>query len=240
MLKVDLRNAFNSIRRSACLEGIRRHCPGLVAWSSWCMGDTSLVFWGKRTLECKTGVQQGDPLGPLLFAAGIHDVIESLIGHDSFYQTWYLDDGLLVGPAPIIHELVSRMTTLLAAKGLQVNPDKCELYTAPGSSSSWTIPGIPTITNPDNWQYLGSPLNDKTTAAIASTISRVDQSTASTSALTKTHPASASPGNGGRLKSRILGSNNATLDDHHLSYCSLREWSSSFSPRHPRGFDSPS
>ena len=45
-----------------------------------------------------TGVQQGDPLGPLLFALVLHPLIHQI--SDScklLLHAWYLDDGTLVG-----------------------------------------------------------------------------------------------------------------------------------------------
>ena len=33
---------------------------------------SSLLFWGDKTLESAEGVQQGDPLGSLLFRLSIH------------------------------------------------------------------------------------------------------------------------------------------------------------------------
>ena len=43
-----------------------------------------------------SGVQQGDPCGPLAFSWGIQDVCEAMEGLVD-WQAWYLDDGLLLG-----------------------------------------------------------------------------------------------------------------------------------------------
>lgn len=51
-----------------------------------------------QKLYCTTGVQQGDPLGPLLFSAGIHEVVSSCnVNFPEVWGCWYLDDGSLVG-----------------------------------------------------------------------------------------------------------------------------------------------
>ncbi len=60
------------------------------------------LYFGSTRLPSERGVQQGDPLGPALFAAAIHPLIEDLQGHlEGLGQTrldlnaFYLDDGVL-------------------------------------------------------------------------------------------------------------------------------------------------
>nr|GEU54181.1 hypothetical protein [Tanacetum cinerariifolium] len=70
MLTVDLSNAFNLLDRSALL------CTHI--WSA-------------------TGVQQGDPLGPLFFALILHPLLHKI--KDScklLLHAWYLDDGTVI------------------------------------------------------------------------------------------------------------------------------------------------
>ena len=45
------------------------------------------------------GVQQGDPLGPLLFCVAVQDLIRSLC---SEFCVFYLDDGTLGGPLDVV------------------------------------------------------------------------------------------------------------------------------------------
>ena len=74
MLSVDLPNAFNLVSRNAFLHGVQEHLPSLLAWiSSYCYnGDSPCLWTGENFLRSVTGVQQGDPLGPLLFAVALH------------------------------------------------------------------------------------------------------------------------------------------------------------------------
>jgi hypothetical protein len=54
-----------------------------------------MLFWSNviwRQNNTETGVQQGDPLGPVLFCLALHPVIKSL---KSEFNVWYLDDGVL-------------------------------------------------------------------------------------------------------------------------------------------------
>ncbi|KAL5509400.1 hypothetical protein EMCRGX_G004770 [Ephydatia muelleri] len=52
-------------------------------------------------LSSESGVQQGDPLGPLQFALVLHKVINAIGADDErldqLYQAWYMDDGVLAG-----------------------------------------------------------------------------------------------------------------------------------------------
>ena len=62
-LFLDLRNTFNIISRRAVLSQVSLVVPAALSWVEWCYGKPSLG----TTLSSSRGVQQGDPLGPLLF-----------------------------------------------------------------------------------------------------------------------------------------------------------------------------
>ena len=53
-----------------------------------------LLFWGGTSLRSAAGVQQGDPLDPLLFCLTIHHLVQQL---KSEFWAWYLDDGTIGG-----------------------------------------------------------------------------------------------------------------------------------------------
>jgi hypothetical protein len=60
--------------------------------------DMQRLYLGDGHIMSATGVQQGDPLGPLLFALVLHPLIHQI--RDScklLLHAWYLDDGTLVG-----------------------------------------------------------------------------------------------------------------------------------------------
>ena len=105
IVKLDLKNAYNRIDRNACLEGVQQKCPEILAWSNWCLGGPSDVVLGNHVIECQTGVQQGDPLAPMLFSMGLHGAVEAVDSVAGLRQLWYLDDSGLRGdvtPLPVL------------------------------------------------------------------------------------------------------------------------------------------
>ena len=72
---VDLANAFNNIDRSAFMSAVRRTCPGMAPWIDASYAQESVLLLAAADLSSSRGVQQGDPVGPALFALGIHDDI---------------------------------------------------------------------------------------------------------------------------------------------------------------------
>ena len=103
ILKLDISNAYNSIDRGACLRGVQKHCPDILRWAHWCLNGTSSVFWDKAKIDCTTGVQQGDPLAPLLFSVGLHGVIDEAVEtFPELRQLFFLDDGICKGAIPLV------------------------------------------------------------------------------------------------------------------------------------------
>ena len=66
VLNIDFENAFNCVDRQTIIQQCRLHFPELSPWVEWCYMEPSLLQFGARTIKSESGVQQGDPLGPLL------------------------------------------------------------------------------------------------------------------------------------------------------------------------------
>jgi len=77
--KIDEKNAFNLIPREDIFSGVLHYCPEIFHLVTFCYAtETRLIAADKDNiclLSCVEGVQQGDPLGPLLFAVGFQEVL---------------------------------------------------------------------------------------------------------------------------------------------------------------------
>ena len=95
MVKLDFRNAFNTVRRDRMLETTSVFAPDLYPFVHSSYAESSSLFWEGRVIQSAEGVQQGDPLGPLLFCLSIHRPTSSLV---SEFCVCYLDDITLGEP----------------------------------------------------------------------------------------------------------------------------------------------
>ena len=71
LVKLDLRNAFNSVDRAAVLSAVRSHLPEAACCADWCYGRSSRLRFGDHVVESAAGVQQGDPFGACVFRPGL-------------------------------------------------------------------------------------------------------------------------------------------------------------------------
>ncbi|KAJ0538826.1 putative reverse transcriptase domain-containing protein [Helianthus annuus] len=100
MITVDFSNAFNLVDRTALLSEVRTRCPSISLWVDFLYGQPARLYVGDDHIWSTTGVQQGDPLGPLLFALVLHPLIHQIRDRCKLlFHAWYLDDGTIIGDA---------------------------------------------------------------------------------------------------------------------------------------------
>ena len=141
LLDIDSRNAFNEVDRAACLAQAALHVPDAYHYATNLYGAGALppllfAVAGRPEPEIilsRQGVQQGDPLGPLLFALTLLPIMRDL--KEAFPHLvvgGYLDD-LIVGimlertlpqHLQVTSEAFKWLQECLLAVGLHTNLDK--------------------------------------------------------------------------------------------------------------------
>ena len=152
--KLDFTNAFNCIHRDAMLNAVFDKVPEIYSFCNLAYRGTSILKFGKRLISSQEGVQQGDPLGPLIFCLTIHPTLLSL---ESEFLVGYMDDITIGGPVASVASDINVIIVDGSNKGMHLNVAKCELI-------SKDVP--PTIVpldqfiqvKPDAATLLGAPL----------------------------------------------------------------------------------
>jgi hypothetical protein len=177
IVKLDFENAFNSVDRAQFLEKVREDFPGLARWTQWTYGDTSNLLFGDYCLGSETGVQQGDPLGPLLFSLVIQPLAKELqqLTHNNKkldLTFFYLDDGVIAGDLEVVAAALRLVEQRGHALGLKLKVSKSELVLT-ASASNYNLTNLfpqSLLTDPEtgnsrvllegNFELLGAAIGD--------------------------------------------------------------------------------
>ena len=129
-LTVDLSNAFNTISRESVHASLARFIPSLIPWFlATHSTPATLYIPDSPPILSREGVQQGDPLGPVFFALGIHGaIVDWTARHPSVWSSWYLDDGILWGTATDLNNALTDLQEAFACLGLRLNTNKSFLF----------------------------------------------------------------------------------------------------------------
>ena len=160
ILLLDFSNAFNNITKESMFQEVRARIPSMSAWLEMCYGAQPLLQFGDYTILSCSGVQQGDPLGPLGFALALHPLVEKINEQvpGLVINAWYLDDGTLCGSARDLQAALTIIEGEGPVLGLHLNRAKSLLYIPEGASPATNPlpPDIPTTS--EGFVLLGSPI----------------------------------------------------------------------------------
>ena len=133
LVLIDLSNAFHGVSRGAVLSAVRTHFPWLAPLADTCYRHDSNLLIGSSLISSQRGVQQGDPLGPSLFALALHPcvteaalVAESRFSGELDCNSFFLHDGVIAGRSPALATLEERLLEI----GLCIARHKTEVVPA--------------------------------------------------------------------------------------------------------------
>src|ERR1700730_2918404 len=153
--KLDFSNAFNSLNRSQMLNEVSKRIPELYKFCNLSYSCPSSLKFGEWTIESQEGVQQGDPLGPMLFCLTIHPLLSSL---KSLLTEDFLNDITLRGNEINLATDVQAIVDGGQELGLQLNISKCKLIALRDITPSDPALSSFLQLTPSNSTLLGVPL----------------------------------------------------------------------------------
>ena len=120
-------------------------------------------------VNSSAGVQQGDNLGPLLFATTIHSLLgelKAILGIDLVIG--YLDDIVVAGESEAVLRALLVLQRSIPSLGLTLNMAKCELIPLAGPLSTSDLSRFPAQmagVHSGRFKFLGAPVGDREFAA---------------------------------------------------------------------------
>jgi hypothetical protein len=171
-LQVDIRNAFNTVSRTAMLAQIAERQPRLLPFARWAYSQSSQLYADPLSedlqgqglvLESQAGVRQGDPCGPLFFALALQPVLEATLAAEADADLLaYADDVTLQGTSDAVAQAFAVMQRELARIGLAVNSAKTRAYSVDADAARTLATRLGCQASADGLIVAGTPLGTET------------------------------------------------------------------------------
>eukprot|EP00731_Ephydatia_muelleri_P031243 Em0022g757a len=125
LLKLDFRNAFNSIRRDKMLEAVQRLAPSIYPFVHSVYSSPSSLFWSDKITSHQRGSNKEILLGHSFSASQFIMCMCSQL--KSELCIFYLDDGTLGGVLSDVLYDIEVIKKEAGIVGLELNPQKSEV-----------------------------------------------------------------------------------------------------------------
>ena len=118
---IDFKNAFNEVNREAVLLAVRDKLPAIFPWVFSCYSIAAPLFVDSDVIYATSGVQQGDPLGPLLFSLVLQPFLLHIKDNFHVHVGAYLDDVTICGPQQSVLQILQYLRRDGPRDGLHVS-----------------------------------------------------------------------------------------------------------------------
>ena len=162
LVELDMKSAFNTVRRDHFLEVCSTRAPSILRLASTAYATSSHPVIGNETIFSETGVHKGDSIGPVLLALAVDEIAKRV---RSTINIWYMDDITIGGPVESVCEDLRRIIPMISDIGLEVNPSKsevtkisCDNLQSVLLAIESALPGV-TVTEREDLCILGAPID---------------------------------------------------------------------------------
>lgn len=162
--KLDVKNAFNSVRREKVLEAMER-IPSLAGICFLNYAKHSKVIFEDKdsaislSIPSESGVAQGAPEGTSVFAAVLSPAIQTtLAAHPSVNCVCIADDIHLLGPLPDVLAALGTLKPKLLELGLELEAEKSKIICAAEGAAQTILESATPISLVDGFVTTGTPV----------------------------------------------------------------------------------
>jgi hypothetical protein len=156
---MDWQNAFNTLRRDRMLAAVEERCPALLHMVAYKQPSRLMVHQAPGVvIHSRSGVRQGDPLGPLLFALTLQGPLKQVAAMNLARPLAYADDNLLQGAPEPTMRAFHALLTLAGPLGLHPKADKCAVYSVDAGAAAAVVSQLGVRHAPDGLLAEGTPV----------------------------------------------------------------------------------